>query len=246
MSSKSTKAKKKSTAKNTGTTHIHMLLDRTGSMLDVKQETINGVNLFIDQQKKEKGEATFSLVQFDSQDPYEVLQDWVDIKKAKSLNEDTYNPRAMTPLLDAVGKAIRDVEAKIANKRTKKPDKIVMVIITDGQENHSREFNREGIKKLIEEKEAADWRFVFIGADLDAFGEAGAFGLNCSANNVMSASKSAQGMACMFLSTSAAMSGMRSASVSEAKSMNFYSSSDYKKQEDLGADNSKAAGSGTE
>jgi Mg-chelatase subunit ChlD len=240
MPSKKSDKKKAKKKTKTGITHIHMVLDRTGSMSGIKVETIGGVNAFIADQKKEKGEATFSLVQFDSADPYEVLQDWVDIKKAEDLNEDTYAPRGMTPLLDAIGKAITDVDAKIKAKRSKKPDKVVMVIITDGAENASHEFDKDGLKKLIDEREKAGWRFVFIGADFDAFGQGAAFGLNCKSSNVLNTTKSAAAIGRTFLSTSSAMSRMRGASVPRSKTMSFYSEGDYKAQEDLGADNSKA------
>ena len=235
-SKKSVKAK---TKKDVGITHIHMLLDRTGSMQDIKDETVGGVNAFISEQRKEDGEATFSLVQFDSGNPYEVLQDWVDVKKAKDLKLEDYQPRGMTPLLDAVGKAITDIDAKIKAKRSKKPDKVVMVIISDGGENASHEFTKEGLKKLIDERELAGWRFVFIGADFDAFGAGAGFGLNCTSGNVLNTVKSAAGIGQTFSATSKGMSGMRKATGAKARTMCFYSESDYKAQEDLGADNSK-------
>ena len=231
--------KSSKTKKDSGITHIHMVLDRTGSMSDIIDETVGGVNAFIEAQKKEKGEATFSLVQFDSGDPYEVLQDWVDVKKATELTTGSYKPRGMTPLMDAVGKAITDVDAKIKAKRSKKPDKIVMVIITDGGENASQEFKKAGIKKLIDARELAGWRFIFIGADFDAFGEGSSFGLNCKAGNVLNTQKSAKGMRHMFASTSEGMSRMRGVPVADAQNMPFYADADYKVQEDLGVDNSE-------
>jgi hypothetical protein len=211
-------------------------------MASVKGETISGTNAFIEDQRNEKGKATFSLVQFDAQDPYEVLQDFVNIKDAEDLNADTYRPRGMTPLLDAVGKSINDVVEKIkALPKSKRPDKIIVVIVTDGAENASREFTREGVKKLVDEKEKEGWRFVFIGAGLDAFSEATAsLGLACNTSNVISTAKSAAGIGATFSAASRGMSGYRRASVARSKSMKFFSDSDYDEQEKLGADNSEA------
>ena len=159
--------------------HVSVILDRTGSMEGIRNDTIGGFNTFLTDQKKLKIPMTMTLVQFDSQDPYEVIHDFKDINKVNKLTRKTYVPRAMTPLLDAIGRGINDLEAKFAKLAKKdRPKKVVMAIITDGYENASREFNRPQIKKMIEAKKENDkWQFVFLSADLDSIQDAQSFGI---------------------------------------------------------------------
>jgi hypothetical protein len=155
-------------------THISVILDRTGSMEAIRDDTIGGFNAFLEQQRAEPGKATMTLVQFDSQDPYEVIHRFKPVDKVSELNRQTYVPRAMTPLLDAIGRGINDLEENLGRlKEEEKPSKIVFVIVTDGQENASREFRREQIQKMISDKsEKESWQFVFLSADLAAIGDA--------------------------------------------------------------------------
>ena len=154
-------------------TDITLLLDRTGSMQVVRDETIYAVNLFLSDQKKVPGEATFTLVQFDSQDPFEVIQRAVPIKEARPLTPETYVPRAWTPLLDAIGRTINDAGARLgALPETDRPGKVVLAIITDGLENASKEFSRAKILEMIKhQREAYRWEIVFLGANQDAIQE---------------------------------------------------------------------------
>ncbi len=152
-------------------THITVILDRTGSMQSIRDDVIGGFNAFLQEQQALPGKATLTLVQFDSQAPYEVLCRFLSVKEAKPLTPGTYVPRAGTPLLDALGQGIHDLALALADMAEGRPDKVVFVAITDGQENASREY-AEQIVALIEEKQAAGWEFVFLSADLEAIGEA--------------------------------------------------------------------------
>jgi hypothetical protein len=165
---------------NETTTHVTMILDRTGSMESIRHDTIGGFNAFLQGQKSAPGAATLTLVQFDSQDPYEVIHNFIPIALAKELTPETYVPRASTPLFDALGRGILDLERSLTLLAPdQRPGHVVFVVITDGQENASREFTREQVQKMIHEKQAADgWEFVFLSADLSAIAEAGEIGVH--------------------------------------------------------------------
>ena len=155
-------------------THLAVILDRTGSMESIRDDTIGGFNAFLSEQKQQPCKATLTLVQFDSQDPYEIIHQVKTVQEVPDLTKETYVPRATTPLLDAIGRGINDLEKCLADmKEDDRPSKAVFVVITDGQENSSREFRRDQIMKMINEKEKqSGWQFVFLSADLDAINDA--------------------------------------------------------------------------
>lgn len=162
-------------------THISIILDRSGSMETLRSDTIGGFNAFLKEQQEQPGKATLTLVQFDSQDPYEVLCDFKSIREVPGLTYQTFVPRSATPLLDAVGRGINDIESKISVlKKSQAPENIVFMIITDGQENSSREFKLSRIKEMVKEKTAQGWHFLFLSADLQSFSEAGDMGYDAN------------------------------------------------------------------
>ncbi len=160
-------------------THISVILDRTGSMESIRDDTIGGCNAFLGEQKVESGTATLTLVQFDSQDPYEVIHRFKKIEEIPELTRETYVPRATTPLLDALGRGINDLEESLSKlEEADRPSKIIMVVVTDGQENASVEFTKDQVEKMIKEKtDDSSWEFVFLSADLEAIGDAMAYGI---------------------------------------------------------------------
>ena len=192
-------------------THLAVILDRTGSMESIRDDTIGGVNAFLEEQQQQPGHATLTLVQFDTQDPYEVVHRLADIKDVPKLTRATYVPRASTPLLDAMGRGINDLEQSIlAIPEALRPSRVVMVVITDGQENSSREFRRDQIVKMIEEKQAKlDWQFVFLSADLAAIRDALASGVR--ATHAMSFDKTAEGTDAAWKSVSHRIAQFRAA-----------------------------------
>lgn len=154
-------------------THISIILDRTGSMESIRDDTIGGFNAFLQEQKRQPGTATLTLVQFDTQDPYEVVHDFKLVGAVPELTRETYVPRAATPLLDAIGRGINDLEQRIgAMEEESRPASVVMVVITDGQENSSQEFRKDQVEKMIADKQEAGWQLVFLSADLDAIRDA--------------------------------------------------------------------------
>jgi uncharacterized protein YegL len=171
-------------------TEIVCILDRSGSMSSIKQEAIGGFNAFLESQKKEDGEAKMTVVQFDNE--YLVTVNGEDIQTVAPLNEDTFVPRGMTALLDAIGKTINDVSQRLSKMNDEeKPGKVIVVILTDGQENSSKEFKREQINQLIKNQSEKDkWQFLFLAAGQDAIEEAQSIGIgNLNAMNFVADAK---------------------------------------------------------
>jgi hypothetical protein len=192
-------------------THLAVILDRTGSMESIRDDTIGGFNAFLKQQQAEPGTATLTLVQFDSQDPYEVIHRFKPAGEVPALSHQTYVPRASTPLLDAIGRGINDLEQSLGElAEAERPARVVMVIITDGQENASREFRKDQIEKMIREKqERLDWQFVFLSADLAAIGDAMDTGFRQVSS--LAFDKTAQGTADAWTSASERIADYRAA-----------------------------------
>lgn len=154
-------------------THITLILDRSGSMSDIRDDIIGGVNAFFADQRVTEHPITATLVQFDGQDPFEIIAENVTLDKIPTLTSKIYQPRANTPLLDAIGHGIRSLTKHIDSLNTEaKPADILFVIVTDGQENASKEFTRGHITDLIKAKEEAGWKFIFLSSDLSAVREA--------------------------------------------------------------------------
>jgi hypothetical protein len=182
-------------------THISVILDRTGSMESIRDDIIGGFNAFLEEQRALPGQATLTLVQFDSQDPYEVLLHFAPIQQAAKLTQASYVPRASTPLLDALGRGINDLEQSLlALPEEERPGKVVMLVVTDGQENASREFTKAQIVRMVEAKRGQGWEFVFLSADLEAIREVEAAGV--VAANTLAFDKHAQGTRAAMSSTS--------------------------------------------
>lgn len=167
------KTKAKPTAKKSGKTkqkldktHIIAILDKSGSMQPVAQAAISGFNEFLNGQKKIKGKATMDVILFSDYTKYTVVHDGVDIQSVPELNNKTYVPDGMTALYDAIAKATTTFQLKLNNmKPSQKPEKVLVVIVTDGAENNSQEFPKgkvDEIKALILKRKTENWQFLFI------------------------------------------------------------------------------------
>jgi hypothetical protein len=151
--------------------HVSVVLDRSGSMASIASDIVGGFNEFLAEQRRTPGTVRVTLAQFDSQGPFEVLIDAVDLREVTDLARSAYQPRAMTPLYDAVGRMIGRIDAGIAKRAElglAEEDQVV-AIVTDGLENASAEHTQATVFKLIEERRKAGWVFVFLGANQDAF-----------------------------------------------------------------------------
>ena len=177
----------------TGYTHISIVLDRSGSMESVKADTIGGFNAFLQEQKTAPGEATLTLAQFDNE--YDLLENFAPIEIVKPLTDTTYVPRGSTALLDAIGRTIVDIGARLASlPEDARPSHVLFVILTDGEENASHEFTRPKIFEMIShQRDAYAWEFVFIGANQDAISAGASMGI--SAGNSIAYAPSPAGQA---------------------------------------------------
>ena len=159
-------------------TDITMILDRSGSMGHIADDVLGGVNEFIRKQKAAEGRALFTLVQFDTEAPHEVIHDAVDVQQVGTLTD--YHPRSGTPLLDAVGTGIvRTGKRLAAMDEAQRPAQVVFVVVTDGAENSSTDFSADQVRAMIKEQETKyNWQFVFLAADATAFASAGSYGFS--------------------------------------------------------------------
>ncbi|MDY4489803.1 MAG: hypothetical protein SPE19_04670 [Candidatus Faecousia sp.] len=171
-------------------TELVFILDRSGSMAGLEQDTIGGFNAMMKKQRREPGEALISTVLFDSES--QVIHDRVPLDQVPVLTEEEYYVRGCTALLDAVGGAIHHISNvhKYA-RREDVPERTLFVITTDGLENASRRYSYEKVKAMIErQKKEYGWEFLFLGANIDAAREAARFGISADrAANYLADSK---------------------------------------------------------
>ena len=156
-------------------TEVLFIIDRSGSMSGLEESTIKGYNDFLKEQKESKGEVLVTTVLFNHE--YKVIHNRQDINSIKKLTRKDYEADGMTALLDAVGTSVNEIDR--AQKEWKnKVDNTFAVIITDGMENASVKYDYADIKKLIKQKERKGWKFVFLGANIEAPVVAESIGIN--------------------------------------------------------------------
>jgi hypothetical protein len=156
-------------------TLVTFLLDRTGSMEAIRDDTIGGFNAYLDGLKGD-GEADidFTLIQFDSVSIDKICVA-TPIAQVAKLTRETYEPRASTPLIDAAVKTINAVEASLLSAPAAK---VVICIQTDGQENSSTEHSWGELNALVKEKSAEGWQFNFLGVGIDAYDQGARMGIS--------------------------------------------------------------------
>lgn len=161
-----------------GLTELVFILDRSGSMHGLERDTIGGFNSMLDQQSKVDGECVITTVLFDNR--YELLHDRIDIRAVQPITGKEYFVGGSTALLDAIGKTIHKIDTAQKNTTEEyRAEKVMFVIITDGEENASRYFSSAQIRQMIQrQKERYGWEFIFLGANIDAVETAGRFGID--------------------------------------------------------------------
>lgn len=156
-------------------TEVVFILDRSGSMSGLEDDTIGGFNSMLKKQREEDGQARVTTILFD--DEIEMLHKRVDIKEMKNITSKDYYVRGCTALLDAIGSSMNFM-INVARKE-KQVKNVLFIITTDGHENSSKEYSYEKIKKMITyQKEKYNWQFLFLGANIDAISTAKDFGIS--------------------------------------------------------------------
>jgi uncharacterized protein YegL len=207
-----------------GLTEIVCVLDRSGSMAPFQVETITKFNNFVEEQKKVPGEALVTVVLFD--DNFETLRSGIPIKDLPALSNKEYYARGWTCLNDAVGKTINEVGGRLnAMAEADRPEKVIFVVITDGQENSSKEFpgedGRKRVRAMVEhQREKYAWEFLFLGANMDAVQVGGLYGVHLN-------------MCANFANTNQGVSSAYAASGQRVARMRCMASQDYAKMDNL-------------
>lgn len=210
-------------------TDITVVLDRSGSMSSVADDTIGGFNRFLNDQRTAAGTAVITLHQFDHE--FETMIKGIDVRSAHELTDKTFVPRGNTALLDAIGRAIGDTGNRMnALPENERADKVVFVIITDGHENASHEYDHAKVFEMIShQRDKYKWEFVFLGANQDAIKAATNLGM--AGANAMTYAANSVGTRSAFASTSSNLRSLRAG----GQSTMAYSKSDRDAQKLAGA-----------
>ena len=168
---------------------VVFILDKSGSMSGSEENTISSFNEYLEKEKKNKFNTKITTVLFS--DDYKILHNRIDVSKVKKITHKDYYVGGCTALYDALGNTINSFDRK-------ETDKVLFIIITDGYENASVEFDNNKIRKLI--KKHSDWDFIYIGADIDSYSAGGAIGIK--KDNIANYKKDAKGTSKLFKAVS--------------------------------------------
>ena len=197
-----------------GSTDISIVLDRSGSMESIADDTIGSFNAFVADQQKEPGAGQLSLILFDNE--YTPVHDAIPLATVPRLSSETFQPRGTTALLDAIGRTILATGQRLAAMaEPDRPERVIFVIITDGHENASHDFTRDRIFTMIaHQRQVYSWHFEFLGANQDAIQAAGHLGI--AAADSLTYGANPQGTQSAMAAMSGKMRAFRSAGVAPA------------------------------
>jgi hypothetical protein len=173
------------------------IFDRSGSMGIIVDDMVGGYNSFIEEQRVQLGnDVNVSLYSFDNF--YEVVYDNVNIDKVKKLTVDDVQPRGSTALYDACCRSIDKLGERLnASPDNERPEKVIVMIITDGQENCSKMYNKISLKERIREQtDKYGWGFLFLAANQDAMEVGRGFGV--AGNNTFTYEATSKGVDTMY------------------------------------------------
>ena len=190
---------------------VSFVLDETGSMQVCKKETIDGYNEYIIRLAQEHKKIRFTLTQFNA-NKLQVVHDAVKIGTVPEMTGETYRPDALTPLYDAIATTIRRTEIKAGK------DAVLFIVMTDGEENASKEHDFKSVQALIEEK--SDWTFVYLGANQDAWAVGTKMGI--AAGNTMSYAQNKTGQTMSAMTQASVHFVTQAAQSDEFKTKNFW------------------------
>ena len=156
-------------------TIVSFLLDETGSMESVRDKTISGFNEYIATLRTNDTPTLLRLMTFNTEG-FNVVYDFEEIQSVADLTKESYRPRELTNLYDAIAKLIHDTEGYL--KAMSPAPRVMCTIMTDGEENSSSEYTRAAIFKLITDKEKEGWAFVYLGANQDAWAASESIGIH--------------------------------------------------------------------
>jgi hypothetical protein len=202
-------------------TLISVILDESGSMDGVRAQTISGFNELVQSQKSAEnaGTAYLTLTKFDAP-KVDILYRNVSIQEVKPLTAADYEPNGMTNLMDAVGQTMMSIQNVLGEVKEEERPGVLVVIMTDGYENSSTTYRADQIRSMVKQAEAADWSFMFLGADIDAFAAGSVIGM--TAANTVSYNKADQLDAMHAVSASA--TAIRSAKMQGMDTHTLYAS----------------------
>jgi uncharacterized protein YegL len=212
-------------------TEIVLVLDKSGSMENIRYITIDSFNAFVKEQKAVAGQAYFTLLTFNEN--LTLVEDATPIQNVRNLDHSSYETDGSTALLDAIGQQIINTNRRLASMPdSRRPSKVVFVILTDGQENASHSFSVNDVKELISEHERVfKWDFLFLGANQDAFGVGKQYGVK--PGKALSFSASADGLKGVVSAASRSIASYRTSGAPEGDK--FFTDEEHQYQRNLGA-----------
>lgn len=162
---------------------ITIIFDRSGSMSSMQEAVVEGFNSFVKEMKDTPGDSKWTLIQFDDRDSARGAGEEFPLvsfeqkgeREVPFLTADDYKPRGGTALIDAVCSTIQKVSSRVSGQEDH--TKVIMMIVTDGCENQSREFNNRRMREMIGETQGRGWQYIYLGANQDSFAEAGNIGI---------------------------------------------------------------------